>query len=272
MRSAPLHRDEPSLEDRLAQLDQQLRRFETSLRTQQQSHVRVRDSSSNWLRSSSGGGLSSPSWPAWAIRCARRRTRRLEMRSRNRSSAPVSSNSAVLADSKPTARHPGRATSRRRAEACIDVFDDALRASWPRPPATSATRRRSSKRVRRSRLWHRTSGRGGEVAVGASCGSADPRGAGRVFPRREHARDASSRAAAAERQAYEIQWESTRQIESMNRTAHRRMLKHWRRWRAQSGCSWCWLRRISTAPDAWGCAWRWRPLVRPTGSLCAASS
>jgi hypothetical protein len=43
MRSAPLHRDEPSLEDRLAQLDQQLRRFETSLRTQQQSHVRARD-------------------------------------------------------------------------------------------------------------------------------------------------------------------------------------------------------------------------------------
>ena len=43
MRSEPLNRVEPSLEERLAQLDQQLRTFETSLRTQQQSHVRARD-------------------------------------------------------------------------------------------------------------------------------------------------------------------------------------------------------------------------------------
>ena len=43
MRSAPLHRDESSLEDRLSQLDQQLRRFETSLRSHQQTHVRARD-------------------------------------------------------------------------------------------------------------------------------------------------------------------------------------------------------------------------------------
>jgi hypothetical protein len=43
MRSAPLNRNEPSLEDRLEQLDQQLRKFETSLRSQQQTHVRARD-------------------------------------------------------------------------------------------------------------------------------------------------------------------------------------------------------------------------------------
>ena len=43
MPSAPKHRDEPSLEDRLTQLDDQLRNFEASLKTQQQNHVRVRE-------------------------------------------------------------------------------------------------------------------------------------------------------------------------------------------------------------------------------------
>ncbi len=222
MRSAPLNRDEPSLEDRLAQLDQQLRRFETSLRTQHQTHLRARDLElelASVVERARGVVAELASIGDHARQAADVATRDALADSLTRAQEFEQRGARILEAYGTAIRAAQQAVA--RAEARIDAFDERvarelaqagrdireaaaiIKEGPPRPveptPAPAAR-------------WR--------SVLPALIAAALILGALAVYSLIARTlRDASTRAAAAERQAHEIQRDSNQQIAAINRAA-----------------------------------------------------
>jgi hypothetical protein len=221
MRSAPLHREEPSLEDRLAQLDQQLRRFETSLRTQQQGHVRARDLELELASVVERGRAvvaELASVGDQVRQAADAATRGALAESLERAREFEQRGARILEAYGTAIRAAQQAVA--RAEARIDAFDERVahelaQAARDIREAASIIKEGPPKPAAESNFWTRW-----RSLLPALLAAALILGALAAYSLvARMLRDASSRAAAAERQVHEIQRESTRQIESTTRTA-----------------------------------------------------
>lgn len=221
MRSAPLNRVEPSLEERLAQLDQQLRRFETSLRTQQQSHVRARDLELE-LASVVQQGRAVVAELAGigdqVRQAADAATRDALAESVGRGQEFERRGARILEAYGTAIRAAQQAVA--RAEARIDAFDERVarelaQAGRDIREAAAIIKDGQAKPVEGATFVSRW-----RSLLPALLAAALILGALSAYSLIARTlRDASSRAAAAERQAHEIQRDANQQIASMNRTA-----------------------------------------------------
>ena len=221
MRSAPLHRDEPSLEDRLAQLDQQLRRFETSLRTQQQTHVRARDLELELASVIARGRHiieDLASIRDHVRQAAEGATREALTESVERAREFEERGAHILEAYGTAIRAAQQAVA--RAEARIENFDEGVarelaQAGREIREAAAIIKAGTTKEPESSGFWTRWRG-----LLPALLAVALLLGALAAFTSIVRSlRDASSQAAATERRAEEIQREASQQIASMNRSA-----------------------------------------------------
>jgi hypothetical protein len=221
MPSSPKHRDEPSLEDRLGQLDEQLRNFEASLKTQQQNHVRVRELELELAGVVERGRMVVGELTRIGdqMRQAAETAKRETLAESAARTEEFEQQRGRLLEAYDTAIREAQQVVE-RAEARITAFDEKVarelaQAGHEIREAATILKDDSSKRADNVTVAARS-----RRLLPALLAAALILGAvGAYSWLARMLRDASSRAAAAERQAHEVQREANQQIASIERAA-----------------------------------------------------
>ena len=204
MPSSPKHRDEPSLEGRLSQLDEQLRNFEASLKTQQQNHVRVRELELELAAVVERGRMVVGELTRIGdqMRQAAEASKQETLAESAARTEEFEQQRGRLLEAYDTAIRDARQVVE-RADARISAFDEKVARDDSSKRVDSVTVAARSSRVLPVLL-------AAALILGA---------VGAYSWLARMLRDASSRAAAAERQAHEVQREANQQIASIERAA-----------------------------------------------------